>query len=323
MLLSTSPAKIGKILQMKIIYGLRNLAPASKKKVTTIGMFDGVHRGHQKVLKKVVSEAKKRGLQSLVLTFEPHPVEVIKPGTHPSLLTSAPLKTELMAELGVGMLVVCHFTKALARYAPAEFIDKILIKKLNTGLVVVGENFKFGKGAQGDVSFLKNYGKKKGLSVISVPTFFLKKGAISSTRIRKLLEDGRIEESKEILGYFPRIIGKVVKGEEAARRLGFSTANIRIPDKALVPGKGIYAGWVRFNKKRKKGAIYIGTSPTLGLKKLRIEAHILGFSGNLYGKEVEIEILKKVRGEISFKTPQDLSKRIEKDLEIVEKIFKV
>ncbi|HAW59928.1 MAG TPA: bifunctional riboflavin kinase/FAD synthetase [Actinobacteria bacterium] len=308
---------------MKIVYGVENLKPTVSESVASVGVFDGVHRGHQEIIKTVVKEAKERGVPSIIVTFEPHPLEVTSPGSYPPILTSLDLKAELIGDLSVDFLLVIPFTKEFADLAPMNFIENILVKALHVTCVVVGEDFKFGRRAGGSVALLEDYGRRCGFDVICLPLLYLEGMPVSSTRIRNLLQRGDMEAAREILGRYPRISGWVVKGTGLARsKLGFSTTNIETHDKASVPGEGVYAGLIHLNGGRKICAIHIGTSPTLGIKKPRIEAHILDFDGELYEKRVELEIYHKIRDVKTFRDEKSLADRIKKDIQTTRRIMK-
>lgn len=306
---------------MRIVYGLENIIPSHRRSVIAIGMFDGVHKGHQRIIKTTVKKAKQKRAQSVVFTFNRHPLEVVKPGSHPPILTSSPLKARLIELLGVDLLVVIHFTKTFSELSPNEFVNKIS-QTMNIEEIVVGENFRFGKGAAGDVAFLKSYGKNKGFQVTSLSLVKAEGDSISSTRIRRLLKEGNLTAVRSILGRFPIVTGLVVAGVGRGSLLGFHTANIETPDKASLPGRGVYAGFIRIGEgRRKKCAISIGTAPTFSGTKSRLEAHILGFKGDIYGKQVELEIKAKIRDEKKFEDARALARQIARDVKRVKEIL--
>jgi len=283
-------------------------------------MFDGVHKGHRRIIKTAVKRAKEIGAQSVVLTFDRHPLEVIKPGSHPSLLTSPALKARLIELLGVDLLVILPFTKKFSQLSPKQFLDKIR-ENLKIEQIVVGENFRFGKGAAGDVTFLKEYGQSHGFEVKSLGLVKADGESISSTRIRRLLKEGNLSAVKSFLGHFPIVTGRVVSGAGRGSFLGFHTANIETPDWASLPGKGVYAGFVKIEGgRRRRCAISIGTAPTFSEKKRRLEAHILGFKGDIYGKSVELEVRARIRDEKKFEDAQALAEQIARDVEMVRRM---
>lgn len=299
---------------MRVIYGLENLPPSGRKRVVTIGFFDGVHKGHQAVIKEAVKEAGKQKTESAVLTFEPHPLEVLKPGSHPPILTSTSLKAKLIEALGIDLFLVVEFTKELAALSPKQFIDHILLGDLRATTIVVGEDFKFGREKEGDVSFLKRYSKEKNLRIIAVPSLRIQGKAVSSTLLRELLARGDLRAVAEIQGRYPRITAKVVRGRGEGTSLGFSTANLEITEKSSLPANGVYAGYIRFNGKEWACAIYIGTSPTFDLGETRLEIHIFNFEGDLYDRQVDVEFKAKIRNEKKFPNRQALAAQIKKDI---------
>lgn len=306
---------------MKIAHSLNNLSLDKKKSVVTIGVFDGVHKGHQKIVKTLVAQARKKKLPSVVLTFKPHPFEVIKEGSHPPILTSFKLKTELLRELKVDCLVEIPFTKTFARQSAKKFVEDILIKKLKVACLVVGEDFRFGAGSKGGISLLKDYAKKHRFEVIVIPKLLLDGKEVSSTQIRKLLKAGEITKAKEALGHFPRLTGCVVKGHQRGKKFGFATANLKTPDKASIPKNGVYAGFVRINKTRKPCVIDIGTSPTFGKTRTIVHTHIFHFDQDIYGKELEVEIWSYLRDEKAFSSEKELANQIKKDIEQAKKLL--
>lgn len=310
---------------MKIVTGIENLKPAKQPSVVAIGVFDGVHLGHQAVISKAVKEAHQRNATSVVVTFDPHPSSVLKHKSHPPILTGIKLKIELIEALGLDMLVIVEFTKELSELEPEDFVDQLLLKLLHTISVVVGEGFRFGKGASGDVDFLKRYGGEHQFDVVSVPLVMADAKPISSTRIRKLLSDGDLEGAKTILGRYPRITGVVVKGYgRGGKVLGFPTANIETPDIGSVPGRGVYAGLVKLDSQEwSLCVIDIGISPTFDKqsKKTEIHIHIPGLDANLYGKSIEAEIRSRIRDEKSFPNKEALMRQIAGDIKTAKKIL--
>lgn len=307
---------------MKIIFDSQNIKSKEKNRVAAIGVFDGVHCGHQAIIKRAVKEAQERNAESVVITFKPHPQQVIGKEKDLPILTDLELKTELIEQLGVDILIVIEFTTEFAGISPERFVDEILIKELHSVCVVVGERFRFGRGASGDVDFLKEYCSRRGITVISVPLVKVEGKPVSSTRIRKLLSQGDFQGAKSMLGRYPRITGVVVRGHgRGGKVLGFPTANVETPDTASVPHRGVYAGWVTFDKgPRYLCVIDIGTSPTFDRQSERMEihVHVPDFDADLYGKQVELEIHEKIRQEKVFGSTQALTERIRSDIEIAK-----
>jgi len=301
-----------------VIYGLNNLPELKACSSCTIGVFDGVHKGHQKIIRKTIDLAKKNGCSSVVITFDPHPSAVINPDYHPTILTGINLKIDLILGLGVDYIIVIDFDKDFADITPNQFLEKILHQKLKVKAIVEGEGFRFGKDAMGDVELLEWFCKQNDIELSIVPLCYTADGLkISSTRIRHLLKEGAIQQTKEILGHYPMIMGKVVKGGGRGGLTGFHTANIETSQKSSVPKEGVYAGNIIIDNKKKPAVINIGPAPTFGVKKHSIEAHILNFKGDLYHQEVELEVRQRIRDIKEFSTPAKLTKQIKKDIKKV------
>ncbi|MDO8885444.1 bifunctional riboflavin kinase/FAD synthetase [Candidatus Oleimmundimicrobium sp.] len=306
---------------MKVIFGVEKLKLQKKKSIVAIGVFDGVHRGHQAIIETIVKDAHDLKVQSVVVTFEPHPLEILVPGAHLPILTGFDLKAKLIERMGVGLLLIIKFTKKFSQMPAQAFIDEILLKKLNVIEVVVGEGFRFGKNSAGDIQLLTNYGRERGYAVKSIPLVYVGGKAISSTRIRELLERGKILEARKILGHYPKLIGKVVQGCGRGRDIGFCTANIETKDKDSVPREGVYAGFVQLNGEAKACVVNIGGCPTFNVKRPRIEIHIIGFDKNIYGNKIEIEIVENIRKQKKFKDKSSLACQIEKDIAKAKKLL--
>ena len=308
---------------MKIVSGIENVEPAERPNVVAIGVFDGVHLGHQAVITTAVSEARKKKADTVVVTFSPHPSSVLRPKNHLPILTGLKLKTELIEQLEVSTLLVVNFTREVSELGPDKFIDQLLVTLLSATAVVVGEEFRFGKGAAGDVELLRKNGPENNFYVISVPLVLAEGSPISSTRIRKLLAQGDLEGAKALLGRYPRITGVVVKGHgRGGKVLGFPTANIETPDVGSVPGRGVYAGRVKLNSEKWHICVIdIGTSPTFEKqsKNMEIHVHVPGLDVNLYGKEIEAEIQLRIRDEKSFPDERALMRQIAGDIEVAKR----
>lgn len=305
------------------VYELENLPSLLIPTVVTIGVFDGVHKGHQQIINTVIKRAKEIKALSVVVTFDPHPSEILKPGHHPSLLTSTPLKLELIKELGVDIVLIIKFTKVFSRLEPEEFLKKILVEKLKVKSVIVGEGFRFGRDGRGDINLLKKFGQQEGFEVIQIPLVSCPNGQrISSTRIRQLLREGNLSGVAEILGRFPHLSGQVVKGKGRGVKIGIHTANIKTSDKASIPKNGVYAGIIKIDNQKKICVINIGPSPTFEDKEHRVEAHILDFNKNIYNHWVELEIIERIRDVISFSTTKELAQQIKKDIAKTKEFFR-
>jgi riboflavin kinase / FMN adenylyltransferase len=274
-------------------------APADLERVPraiAIGTFDGVHRGHR----AAIEAAKSAGLRSTVVTFDPHPRLVL--GYDVQLLTTLPRRIELLEEAGPDDILVLEFTEELSGLEPEEFVARIL-EPIGTQVVVAAETFRFGRGRKGDLELLR----RLGLDVTDVP---LVEG-VSSSRIRDLLADGEMREAAALLGRPHEVEGTVVSGDQRGGTLGFPTANLAVEPRLLVPAYGIYAGAALGGR----AAISIGVNPHYGGSERRIEAFLLDFDGDLYGKELRIELWERLRDERAFESEEDLVRQITLDVE--------
>jgi len=295
---------------MKKIYNLHKIW----KVVATIGIFDGVHRGHQKILKRLVKEASRQNVKSLVVTFCPHPREVLNPGSKVPLLISLNHRLKLIKDMGVDFLQVLKFTKSLSVMKADDFIKKILIDRLGVKSLVVGENFLFGYKGEGDFSLLQRIGRKYSLRLYDVKPVKMKGACVSSTRIRRVIEKGDLKEAMLMLGRPVTVLGTIVKGRGIGRKLGFPTANID-PHHEAIPPSGVYAVDVKIEKRFCKAILNIGTRPTFGRDiDPTIELYILDFKKDIYGKDVEIIFKRKVRNEKRFSSAEALRRQIQKDI---------
>jgi riboflavin kinase/FMN adenylyltransferase len=284
--------------------------------VTTIGVFDGVHRGHRVIIGRAVEKARELGLPAVVVTFDPHPSEVVRPGTHPAVLTSPRRKADLVGEIGADVLCVLPFTKEFSQLTPAEFVHTALVESLHTSAVVVGENFRFGVRASGDVAALTDLGATFGFVTEGVPLVSDGGTRYSSTAIRALVAAGDVEAAGRALGRPHRVEGVVVRGDQRGREIGFPTANLQTGRWTAVPADGVYAGRLVRSKGQVLGAaISIGTNPTFAGTERRVEAYALDFDGDLYGERVALDFVSRLRGTERYDTVEALVEQIGKDVE--------
>jgi riboflavin kinase/FMN adenylyltransferase len=283
--------------------------------VVTIGVFDGVHRGHQQIVTRAVERAHQTELPSVVLTFDPHPSEVVRPGSHPPVLTSNRRKAEILAGFGVDVLCVLPFTVEFSRLGPAEFVHRVLVERLHAAAVVVGENFRFGRRAAGDVATLRGLGNSFGFATEGVPLLRDAEVTISSTYVRACVDAGDVRQATAALGREHRLDGIVVRGDGRGRELGYPTANLKTEPHAAIPADGIYAGRVVLAGKRLPAAISVGTNPTFEGRERRVEAYILDFDEDIYGEEIGVEFTTRLRGQERYDQLDELIAQIGRDVE--------
>ena len=281
--------------------------------IATIGAFDGVHRGHQRIIGRVVEIARERGLPAVVITFDPHPDEVIRPGLHPPYLTSYRRQAQLLSGLGVAAMCVLRFTLEFSRLTPDEFVHAVLSERLHAAAVVVGEDFRFGHKAAGDVATLAELGEKYDFTAEGVPLLVADGVTISSTYIRQQLSLGEVGAATAALGRPHRVEGVVVRGHQRGRALGFPTANVESPARAATPADGVYAGWLftldldGTETDRWPAAISVGTNPTFGEGARTVEAYALDRDDlDLYGTHAAIDFTARLRGTVRFDSIDDL-----------------
>ena len=293
--------------------------------VVTIGNFDGIHLGHQHVLEQARATATEVGVaQVVVVTFDPHPIAVLRPEHAPPTLTSIQTRSRLLAEAGVDAVLVLPFDRAMAAWTPMEFIDRVLVDALRARAVVVGANFRFGNRAAGDVSLLRDVGEGRGFLVEGVE---LDGGpqVWSSTYIRSCLAAGDVAEATEALGRPFAVRGVVVQGDQRGRELGFPTANVPTPVEGAAPADGVYAGWLtRLDSgETYPAAISVGTNPTFeGERERRIEAYVLDRDDlDLYGAEVEVAFVERLRGMVKFQGMDALVETMRDDVRRAREIL--
>jgi riboflavin kinase / FMN adenylyltransferase len=303
--------------------------------VVTVGMYDGVHRGHQLLIGSAVQRARAMGRPCLLLTFDPHPSEVVRPGSHPAILTSMDRKAELVAGLGVDAMCVLPFTTEFMRLSPESFTHTVLVEHLHAASVVVGENFTYGHRAAGTVDTLAQEGRRFGFTVEGVPLAHVTVSggpdapdpgadgeiSISSTYIRACVAAGDMVLAARALGRPHRIEGVVVRGDRRGRELGYPTANVESPPFTAIPADGVYAGALvtrdpRSGESRSSSpaAISVGTNPTFQGTRRTVEAFLLDFDGDLYGEHVGVEFVQRLRPMLAFSGVEELVAAMDKDV---------
>ncbi|MBA3489007.1 MAG: bifunctional riboflavin kinase/FAD synthetase [Longispora sp.] len=303
--------------------GVESASGGWGRSAVTIGVFDGVHRGHQATISHTVKRAAELGVPSVVVTFDPHPSEVVRPGSHPAVLTGPERKAELIEALGVDVICVIPFTSEFSRLSPETFVHDVLVEHLHAALVVVGENFRFGHRASGDVALLELLGRTFGFDVEPASLIAEAHTVFSSTFIRSQIDAGEVEIAAMALGRPHRLEGIVVRGDQRGRELGFPTANLATRTHAAVPADGIYAGWLVRGDTREMAAISIGTNPTFAGRERRVEAYILDFDGDLYGERVAVEFTHRLREMRTYDSLPPLIAQIRADVDEVRRILAV
>ena len=283
----------------------------------TIGVFDGVHRGHQRIIGLAVERARAAGLPSVVLTFDPHPIEVVRPGQHPPMLTGPRQKADLLEGLGVDVMCVLPFTQAFSQLSAADFVHAVLVERLHVSGVVVGENFRYGHRGSGDIAALTADGRRFGFTVEAAPLQGSDDTTWSSTYIRSLVAAGDVTGAAAALGRDHRVDGVVVRGDRRGREIGYPTANLEPLPWSAVPADGIYAGrLVRASGERLPAAISIGTNPTFAGEERRVEAFVLDAEPglDLYGEHVGLTFAARLRDTLRFDGVEPLVAQMDRDV---------
>lgn len=295
-----------------------------KPLVATIGFFDGVHRGHQFLIKQVCDEAKASGMESAVITFDEHPRKVLHQDYQPRLLSTLEEKLILLSRTGIGNAVVLHFDREMAGLSAHDFMEKVLHDRLNVKKLIIGYDNRFGHNrAEGFDDYVR-MGHEMGIEVIQSQAFSLDGVNVSSSYIRKLIEKGELELANKCLGYPYAIYGKVVSGYQEGRKLGFPTANLDLSGSGqLVPANGVYGVKVRLqdSMQYRRGMMNIGTRPTFNGKNLSIEAYIFDFSGDIYGQTLVAAFIHRIRDEHKFDSAEELAEQMRNDAKIIEEQF--
>lgn len=294
------------------------------KNILVIGFFDGIHKGHQSIIKKCIRRAKIVNGLSIVLTFDIPPVNLISGQKTKKLIMPFEEKIRMINNMGVDYIISVNFNREFANLSKIDFCRKIILEKINAGEVFIGENFRFGKGAEGDFLFLKNFLKENGRIAHAVKLLKINNIVISSTIIRDFYDSGNIDKIRLFLGRYPSIEGTVQKGLLRGAELGFPTANIEVDDSYIIPKNGVYIGKIKIQNSNKflPSIINIGNNPTFGYRKTLVEAHILNFKNNIYSKKITIIFLKYLRDERRFNLIHDLVNQINEDIKSSVNFFK-
>ncbi len=303
---------------MRIIKNAADFPSLPKKTSVAIGNFDGVHLGHQKILRALTEGAETKDLLPIVLTFSPHPKKVVGKGQL-YLLQSLDQRLREIRRFPIHEVFLLHFNRQLANMSAQGFLEKIVLTPLKAQEIIVGENFCFGRNREGCTDMLIKLADRLGFEVCSIPPVRVGGTIVSSSNIRMLLWEGKIEQAAALLGRFYEIEGEVITGKSRGKTLGFPTANIRTSNE--ITPEGVFISQVFFDGKSYPSLTNVGTCPTFHQKDRNIETYILHFDTNLYGKEINIRFLKKVRDEIRFDSPAALSDQIQRDIQVAEAYF--
>ncbi|MEU6150385.1 bifunctional riboflavin kinase/FAD synthetase [Actinosynnema sp. NPDC047251] len=295
--------------------GLDHLPGGWGRCVVTIGVFDGVHRGHQALVGRAVELAAEKGVPSVLMTFDPHPSEVVRPGSHPAQLTSLRRRSELVEQLGVDVFCVVPFTVEVSRMTAAEFVHEILVDRLHVASVVVGQNFTFGSKAAGNVDLLRALGQRFGFGTEGADLVTDDGVTYSSTYIRACIDAGDVKAAAQALGRPHRLEGIVVRGDGRGKELGFPTANLSTTRFAAVPADGVYACWfIHSSGRRLRAAVSVGTNPTFSGRERRVEAFVLDVDEDFYGQRVALDFVERLRAMERYDTVDELLDQMHKDV---------
>ncbi|WP_084505943.1 bifunctional riboflavin kinase/FAD synthetase [Nocardia harenae] len=300
--------------------------------VVTIGVFDGVHRGHAQLISRAVKSAAARGVPAVLMTFDPHPMEVVRPGSHPAQLTTLTRRAELAEELGVDVFCVMPFTHEFMKLTPARYVHDLLVERLHVAEVVVGDNFTFGKKAAGNVETMREFGLRWGFEVDAATLLGEQSVTYSSTYIRACVDAGDMASATEALGRPHRVEGVVVHGDGRGRTFGYPTANVAPPMHAAIPADGVYAGWFTVlgpgptigtvtPGQRAMAAISVGTNPTFSGRARTVEAYVLDREADLYGQHVAVDFVEHLRGMLKFDSTAQLVDAMAGDVEAARAVL--
>jgi riboflavin kinase / FMN adenylyltransferase len=298
---------------MRIVRGLQSAPPDARPSAVALGTFDGVHLGHRAILGTALSRARAVGIEAVACTFDPHPIEVLQPDRAPRPIAPLDERLALIGATGVDAVVVLAFTRELAVVEPEAFVKDVLLDRLRAREIVVGYNHRFGRGARGDARLLEDLAGRLGFQAHVVPPMTVDGVAVSSTGIRAALQRGDVTSAARGLGRPYGISGQVTSGAGRGRTLGFPTANIA-PDWPLLLARGVYRGDVTVDGRRQAAVVNVGVRPTFGETTVAVEAHLLDFAGDLYGRHVRLDFLDRLRDEMRFSSVEDLKAQVARDI---------
>lgn len=305
---------------MKIVRGTKNIVGPIPYPVVAIGNFDGVHVGHQMIFRKTAEKARANHGTSIVFTFEPHPLKIIAPDKMPPLLTTFRQKMELIEGCGIDQVICADFTRQFADQHPRDFARNILVDRIGVKEIVVGFDYAFGRGRKGTITYLKKMGEEFGFKIHVVDPIKLNGHLVSSSYVRELIEDGKVKIAGSFLGRSYSIRGPVVHGHHTGKAIGFPTANLNTA-KGQIPGTGVYAARVLHREKQYQGVVNVGFNPTFNRDRLSVEVHIFDFQDKIYGQEIEVIFVDRIRSEKTFQSAGQLVEQIKKDIQTAKEIL--
>lgn len=298
------------------------LPPEVRGTVLTVGTFDGIHLGHREVLREIEERARERGLRSVLVTFDRHPLTVVRPEDAPPLLTTPDEKKEILAQSGLDHVAFLPFTRSLSLYEPEEFVRHVLVDRFRVRELVIGFDHGFGRSRSGDVDTLRRTGRRHGFDVDVVPEVEVAGASISSTRVREMVSRGAVREAAQRLGRPYSFQGPVVHGQGRGKELGFPTANLRPPDgRKLLPGSGIYAVRASLHTEIREGLLHLGPRPTFAGSPPSLELYLLDFRRDIYGEWVRVDFLERLREVLPFGSTAELVEQMQEDRERAREFF--
>ena len=308
---------------MEVIYQSKDFSRTFKNPVLTIGNFDGVHVGHQRIFQLLRDKALEIGGESVVYTFEPHPVEVLAPKRKPPIITPLPEKLRLIEDQGIDVVICATFSWEFASQTPEEFVRKVLYDQIQIRQLFVGHDFTFGKGGGGDISLLKQFGRKWGFNVEVIEAVRVEGKVVSSSLIREVILKGEMAEAAKLLGRHYLLSGQVIHGTgRGSRQIGFPTANLNVAAE-LFPKPGIYAVWALHQGRRYPAVANLGWKPTFQDQQFSVEVHILHFDQAIYGQSLQVEFVERLRDEVTFRNAEELGIQIRRDIEQAQMILQM
>ncbi len=298
---------------MKVIRGIGRVRQSYKNPVVAIGVFDGLHNGHQQIIRNTIRRARRINGTAMVMTFFPHPVHVLRPEVRLPLIVSLAYRLKLIEQLGIDVCVVIPFTKRFSQLTPEKFIKRYLINRIKPREVIIGDDFRFGHDRTGTLDYFKDAGRQCGFDVFTLHVMHGGRKTVSSSRIRRFIADGKLGQAARLLARPVSVMGRVVRGDARGRTLGYPTANIDTTHDVLLPA-GVFLVNVKVKDKSYPGIANIGRRPSFNKPgQVKLEVHILDFHKNLYGKEIIVEFVKKIRDEKQFPSKTALIQQVQKD----------